>query len=130
MTVGSIGAVGVFFMLLGWWTDTTFAEELKILDECREKDVKVVENSIRKRLYRQNVSWERVLRPQKNVGPIKPQSIKSMSARNRTKSFVVPPEEKTVETALPTVLKPLPLWKKYVIEAKMYHRYALDIDFL
>jgi len=127
VTIGSIGVCGVFFMVWGWWTDTTSADEEKRAEEQRKKDEKAekgVENSIKKRLNRQNVSWERVLRPQKSISPVKPQSIKAMSARDRTKSFVTLPEEKTVEAALPAVLKPFPLWKKYIVEARVYHRWA------
>jgi hypothetical protein len=127
VTVASIGIISILLMLLGWRTDTTAAEsEAKEAADKKkvEKAMVTATDDIRKRIVRRNSSWERVLRPgaADNLLRRKSTAQKPPSARQRTKSFVVPPEKKTVESALPLVLQPLPLWKKYLIEAQVYHR--------
>ena len=109
VTVVSIGIASVLFMTLGWYTDTHVSKTSRVVDAVDSTD-----NS--SRLSRRFRSLSLFTKSRKS-------RKESVNAWKRTKSFVMPPEQKSVESALPTVLKPLPVWKKFVIEAQVYHRY-------
>ena len=127
VTVSSIGVVSIAFILLGWWMDLSFAErerketaEKKKVTRAMEVAKLDIQESVTKR--RQS-AIQRVLSRGRADSLIRRKStLKMPTARERTKSFVVPPEQKTVVSALPIVLQPLPLWKKYLLEAQVYHR--------
>ena len=127
VTVGSIGVASILFILLGWWTDVSAAEREEKEAAEKKKAVKAMEiakhdiqQSVAKR--RQSAIQRVLSRSRADSLMRRKSSLKILSARERVKTFTVPPEQKTVISALPIVLQPLPLWKKYLLEAQVYHR--------
>lgn len=124
VTVSTIAFASILMMYIGWKFDRAEADNVS-------KDKSDGSSSTRKTLTvaKQTSSNELTLTPLgisamsfNTSSPRKP----TRSTRVRTKSLSTGDvEAKTVEAALPHVLKPLPVWKKFLNEAKVYHRYLI-----
>lgn len=116
VTVGSVGVVSIVLMALGWYADN----HMHTKDSPNEgKDATDI--SRRSRLSKRLSSLFALLRGPKD-------SHLPFIRTTRSRSFHLTDEQRSVESALPKVLKPLPLWAKFKIEAQIYHRYMQDVS--
>ena len=100
VTVASIGVVGVLMMLIGWIADD------KLSKSSASKSIASSKNS---------------------VSPFVSKDLSTSGKpqlSRRTKTFRKKPQANLLDSALPVVLQPLPLWKKFFNEARVYHRWA------
>jgi hypothetical protein len=112
VTVASIGVVSAVLMVAGWYADNRMLVKVASTSAGKEEPESSRKNRFSKRLS----SLSAMLTGRKG-------SHLPLVRTSRSKSFHRTAEETSVDAALPMVLKPLPIWKKFKIEAQIYHRY-------
>ena len=115
VTVGCIGIASILMMMVGWWADNN-------------------DNTMAGNQHNRSLSMKN--RPKSKANMASTMSSKVAISRkvgpDLARASTMPRSESgmsCVESALPAVLKPLPLWKKFLIEIRIYHRFVALFHF-
>lgn len=120
-TVASIGIASVLLMGIGWQADKRAFHSHSIDKDSVDKKEELPYR--RSKLTSTSFTTLGSFFNGKLAGLQRMGSGASFSrARTNLKTSPMSTSQLTVDEALPTVLKPLPVWKKFVIEAQVYHR--------
>jgi hypothetical protein len=114
LTVALIGFMSIALMFIGYKVDEKHAQE---------EETNQVEKSRSSNAIVGSRSFPLIGSTMLSLMNVRKKS-KLPSAQFRTKSVSMGNiEAKTVEAALPSVLRPLPVWRKFLVEAQVYHRW-------